>query len=252
MARDPGSLWSPLKETGTQGHYTKTQFIVHSTGDRLGARATFAFFNGPTENESTFIVGASPDDPTRQLLDSAERADANIAANEPAISVEVVGTGDDDYTPWQVSELERLARWAMEQHPGITPQIIPTPTGPGFGWHVMWGAPSVWTGAKKVCPGALRIRRLKEDVFPAIFGGPAHSTREDEDVFKLYAVKGAKEVYFGGPGVWLLTPNEDWMTTAHLTIPTLSVVTLPTADHLTWARDFCLNVLAGKRNAAAA
>jgi hypothetical protein len=254
MARDPGSLWSPLIEADSQGSYPKTQFIVHSTGDRLGAAATFEYFNGATENESTFVVGASPDDPTRQLLDSSARADANVAANRDAIAVEVVGEAGDDYTPWQTSELIRLGLWARTEHPGILPQTIATPTGPGYGWHVMFGAPGPWTTAAKECPGRLRISRLQASIFPAIFATttPATAGPDDDgdDVFKLYTAKGDGTVYFGGPGVWTATPNSDWMTTAHLTLPSLQLVQLPTKEHLNWARDFCLHVLTGERNSA--
>jgi hypothetical protein len=174
MARDPGSLWSPLREAGTQGSHRKNKFIVHSTGDRGTAAAIFNYFNlERIAAESTFIVGRGPEDPTRQLLDSSERADANIAANDEGISVEVVGTGDDDYTDWQKSEIIRIGRWAREAHPDILPQVVPSAAqeSAGYGWHVMFGAPGPWTGVAKVCPGKLRIKRLQGEIFPAIFAG---------------------------------------------------------------------------------
>lgn len=251
MPRDPGSLWSPLKEADTQGSYPKTQFIVHSTGDRLGAAATFRYFNGATENESTFIVGASPEDPTLQLLDSSARADANVAANRSAIAVEVVGQAGDDYTDWQTAEIIRLGLWARSEHPGILPRVIPSPTEAGYGWHVMFGAPGPWTDRAKECPGRLRIARLQTGILPAIFADPSPdqpTTAEDEDVFKLYTVKGQQAVYFGGPGVWTPTPDANWIGTARLTIPGLQLVSLPSAQHLEWAKDLCLHVLTGARN----
>lgn len=170
MARDPGSLWSPLAENGQQGDFPKDKFIVHSTGDRGSALAIYNYFNRANiVVESTFVVGLGPEDPTRQLMDSSQLADANMAANKSGISVEVVGTGDDDYTDWQVQEVIRLGTWARGAH-AIPPQIIPAPTGAGFGWHVMFGAPGPWTDRAKVCPGNLRIQRLQEHVFPEIFG----------------------------------------------------------------------------------
>jgi hypothetical protein len=62
-------------------------------------------------------------------------------------------------------------------------------------------------------------------------------------------VKGQPAVYLGGPGVWHPTPNADWIATAHVATPGLQLVTLPTAQHLAWTRDYCLNVLSGARNA---
>lgn len=168
--RDPGSVWSPLDEQGTQGKYTKNKFIVHSTGSRSSAASIFKYFNGPTENESTFIVGLDSSDPTLQILDSSEQADANLSANKSGISVEVVGTGDDEFTEWQVSELIRLGNWVHENH-DIPHQIVPTPDGAGYGWHIMFGSPGPWTGVRKVCPGSKRIDQLNAVVFPAIFTG---------------------------------------------------------------------------------
>jgi hypothetical protein len=127
------------------GRRGQDKFIVHSTGDRGSATAIYNYFNRPNiVVESTFVIGLSPADPTRQLLNSNEVADANLGANVTGISVEVVGQADDPYTDWQISELIRLGRWARANAP-IKPQIIPDATGAGFGWHVMFGAPGPWT-----------------------------------------------------------------------------------------------------------
>jgi len=172
MARDPGSLWSPLVEWNDQGSYAKDKFIVHSTGSTTdSALGIFNYFNRPeVVVESTFVVGRSAEDPTRQLMDSSALADANLAANASGISVEVCGAGDEPFTDWQVAEVVRLGAWAHELH-AIPHQLIPSPTGGGYGWHVMFGAPGPWTSVSgKVCPGQPRIDQLKGTIFPAIFG----------------------------------------------------------------------------------
>jgi hypothetical protein len=175
MARDPGSLWSPLPESGKQGTHVKTQFIVHSTGDRGSATAIFGYFSrAEVVVESTFVIGLTPADRTRQMLDTAEVADANLNANGPAISVETVGQAGDPFPDWQVSELIRIGRWARTQHP-IDARICPSATASGFGWHVMFGSPGPWTPVAKDCPGKTRIQQLREQVFPAIF-----ATQEDD------------------------------------------------------------------------
>jgi hypothetical protein len=168
--RDPGSLWVPLPENGRQGEHVKTQLIFHSTGTRASAAANAAYFARPdVVVESTFVVGLSREDPTVQLLDSAQTADANTSASARAIAVEVVGTGDDDFTPWQLAECIRLGRWAADHHP-IARRVCPTHDGSGVGWHVMFGAPGPWTDVVgKVCPGDRRIAQLRRDVLPAIF-----------------------------------------------------------------------------------
>lgn len=182
MSRDPGSTWAPIPETGTQGVGAKTQFIVHSTGSRASAAANRAYFARPdVVVESTFIVGLGPDDPTLQLFDSSEVVDANVKANTRAIAVEVVGTGDDAFTDWQLAELARLGRWARTQHP-IAAQVIPSEPVSGFGWHVMFGAPGPWTTVVgKVCPGAARVQQLVNHVFPAIFATTS-VTKEEADL----------------------------------------------------------------------
>jgi hypothetical protein len=172
MARDPGSVWKPLPEAGAPDGYTKTQMIYHSTGTRGSAAGNWAYFSrGDVLVESTFVVGYSAADPTLQIMDSTDRADANGRANQRGISVETVGTGDEPFTDWQVQELIRLGRWARKVH-GILPRIIPSEPEGGFGWHVMFGAPGPWTSSRgKVCPGAVRIQQLKTVIFPAIFAG---------------------------------------------------------------------------------
>lgn len=182
MARDPGSVWRPLPEAGAPDGLAKSQFIVHSTGSLASAAANRNYFaRADVAVESTFIVGLGPSDPTLQLMDSTDRADANGSANGRGISVEVVGDGIDGYTDWQRAELIRLGRWARQAH-GIPARIIPSESAGGFGWHVMFGAPGPWTTVRgKVCPGGLRIQQLKNDIFPAIFAGTA-AQQEDDDM----------------------------------------------------------------------
>lgn len=184
--RDPGSLWSPLPESGRQGTARKDKFIVHSTsGVHDTAAAVFGYFaRADVVVESTFIIGKTSADPTRQILDSSEVADANLQANGPGISVEVCGSGFEPFTDWQVSELIRLGRWAAANHP-IALQQVPTATASGFGWHVMFGAPGPWTPAVKVCPGDQRIAQLKSTIFPAIFSGD-DMPLTDADVTKIF------------------------------------------------------------------
>lgn len=165
----PGVTWAPLPEAGAPDGYEKSQLIIHSTGDNGTARGTAKYFGGSTPNESTFIVGRGPDDPTLQIMDSSDRADANVASNDRAISVEVVGDGYGGYNTWQRSEIVKIGRWARKTHPKILPRICPAYNQPGFGWHVMFGAPSPWTGSAKICPGKMRIAELKSNLFPAIF-----------------------------------------------------------------------------------
>lgn len=171
MPIDPGSLWAPLPEAGVPDGHVKNKLIVHSTGDNGSAAAIDRYFRrGDVVAESTFVVGWGPEDPTRQLMDSTDNADANLAANKSGISIEVVGDGKAGYNAWQRAELIRLGLWAAANHP-IPMQVIPDPDGAGFGWHIMFGSPGPWTGVAKVCPGKQRTAELTGDIFPTIFAG---------------------------------------------------------------------------------
>lgn len=208
MARDPGSLWTPLREWLPTDVHVKDKFIVHSTGSvRDSALGIYNFFNRPDiVVESTFVVGRSSADPTRQLLDSAGHADANVAANDSGISVEVCGSGDEPFTDWQISELIRLGRWAHQVH-GIRQQVVPTPTGGGYGWHIMFGSPGPWTTVRKVCPGEKRIAQLQGVIFPAIFAGAQPDSAEVEMIL-IRNSKGTINVLGDNFSEWVST-NQD-------------------------------------------
>lgn len=209
---DPGSTKKPLPEAGAPDGYVKSQFIVHSTGDNGTAAATWRYFSGATPNESTFIVGKGPDDPTLQLMDSTDQADANGNANKRAISIEVVGDGIGGYNAWQRAELIRLGRWARANHP-IAARIIPTESESGFGWHIMFGAPGPWAKGAKICPGKARIKELITDIFPAIFTGKDNKDpiQEDEDIMKSYRSNpdqgGNGAIVIADSGIWEPIPT---------------------------------------------
>lgn len=162
----PGATWLPLPEADDQGSYTKTQLIYHSTGSAAGARANRNYFaQSKVQVESTFIVDY--DGEVVQVMEASARADANGSANRRAISVEMVGTGDEPFTPAQVESAIAIARWACDEHQ-ISRRRIPSESESGIGWHVMFGAPGPWTSvAGKVCPGTKRIQQIRDVIIPA-------------------------------------------------------------------------------------
>lgn len=172
MARDPGSVWDPLPEAGRPDGYTKDFFIVHSVGNNTQTAEQVRdnyFALSSVRVESTFIIGWGPDDPTRQIMDSTDRADANGSANRRGVSVEVVGDGESGYNSWQRSELIRVGTWTAKRHPQIPRMIAVSSESGGFAWHVQFGAPGPWTSVVKTCPGRPRIVQLQDDIYPAIF-----------------------------------------------------------------------------------
>lgn len=164
--RMPEAEWAPIPEHGDVSRHVKTKLIFHSTGTKASAQANRRYFaGGAVKVESTFIVNY--DGSILQILEADERADANGSANDEGISVEVVGTGDEPYTPAQVAACIAIARWACANHP-IARRQIPSVNASGIGWHVMFGAPGPWTSvAGKVCPGRQRVAQVRDVIIPA-------------------------------------------------------------------------------------
>lgn len=164
MPRMPGAIWRPLPEDQTQPNHTKTQLVYHTTASHAPAKNIAAYFAQPTVNtESTFVVDL--DGTIYQLLDSDRRADANYAANGPAISVETVGLGGTEpWTPQQLKSLERIARWAHANHP--IPLIkAPGPDQPGLGYHSLY---KEWNESSHACPGSARQAQFEGDLLPLL------------------------------------------------------------------------------------
>jgi N-acetylmuramoyl-L-alanine amidase-like protein len=173
MARYPAAEWRRVP--GTEPAITPRTVIFHTMVGTLAG--TDAYFRSGRSGgiESHFGVGGpwegvQYDGVIYQWRDTHEQADANYHANDFAISIETSDGGQPlrTWTPKQVDALVKLGRWLADEH-GIPRRICRSPTDSGFGWHVMFGAPSEWTPVAKTCPGATRIRQLKDEVLPRIF-----------------------------------------------------------------------------------
>lgn len=165
MARYPRAVWRPLPEHGNEGPNRPRLFIVHViVGSLAGADAWFR--REDVRSESHFGLGKGHEtDPVRQWLDTDEEADTNWDANGISVTVETAGQPDEPFTDFQIAELIEMGVWAARTH-GIPPHIAATADGDGFGWHSLHDA---WNKNHHTCPGAVRIKQLREVVFPAIF-----------------------------------------------------------------------------------
>jgi hypothetical protein len=103
-----------------------------------------------------------------QQVDTNLRADANYKANPFAISIETEGKGEGSWTDAQLDTLVRLSHWCIDVHPKIRAQRCNAWDGSGFGYHVMWGAPGMWTPVAKSCPGPKRIAQFDSVLLPRI------------------------------------------------------------------------------------
>lgn len=105
-----------------------------------------------------------------QYRDTDRQADANLGANDFAVSIETQGFGNGKWRKRQLRSLKRLLRWLHEVE-GIPLRKIGDPYGSGVGYHVQFGAPGPWTPVAKSCPGPKRIKQYENVLVPWMAGG---------------------------------------------------------------------------------
>jgi hypothetical protein len=162
-----------LPEWRSQPRITPVLIIDHSiVGSAIGA---WWYFHDRTGLESHFIIrgrrSGSADGHIWQLMDTDRRADANLQANDKAISIETEDDGDPDTQPWTTAQLQSLI-WLHDKlarvHPTIRRREATDCDGPGLGYHTKLGAPSCWTPVFKTCPGRpARVRQWRQILLPA-------------------------------------------------------------------------------------
>lgn len=128
------------------------------------------YFNGPSGGiESHFHI---PKERVNgidlfQYRDTDRQADANLDANDFAISFETQGLADEEWTEHQLDEIKLAMLWARKQH-GIPLRVVTSWNDPvgGWGYHTLWGAPSHWTPVVKSCPGPNRKLQFHKILVP--------------------------------------------------------------------------------------
>lgn len=171
-----------LPEWNDQPRITPTTIIDHSiVGSALGA---YYYFRDKTGTESHFIVDL--DGEIWQLMLTTRQADANLNANDFAISIETADRGDPNTQPWtsaQLASLKWLHARLRQMHPTIPKQRIPSCSGGGLGYHSQCGTTSSnpWTSAPgKTCPGKpARVEQWNDILLPAFLAGTITPIEED-------------------------------------------------------------------------
>jgi N-acetyl-anhydromuramyl-L-alanine amidase AmpD len=111
--------------------------------------------------------------PVQQYRDTAYEADANLKANSfmhngvrvGFASIETQGKAKGEWNPHQLDNIKALLKWLSETH-DFPLTVCASPTSPGVGYHVMFGAPGPWTPHAKVCPGPDRVRQFENVLVP--------------------------------------------------------------------------------------
>lgn len=169
----PFAIHKPIPETYEQPAITPRIAILHSAG---GAAELYGWWMNPTSKgleAHVFVDDETYIDPTDgleyaklyQYVNIFVRADANLDANDIAVSLESASTVNAR-EPWSLPQVRTIIRflvWACTEAPTIKAQLCTGPRGTGIGWHIMYGAPGPWTPARgKVCPGPARIEQVPD------------------------------------------------------------------------------------------
>lgn len=147
MARFPGAAWiGPTSNRTVGGQEDVHGLVLHiQEGTEAGSEA---WFKNPESQASSHFLNPKSGG-LRQLVDTADRAWAEVAGNRHWISLENEGYSGDELTASQVENAAQLLAWLHTTYD--TPlQSTDDPNGQGVGWHGMGG--SAW-GGHYDCPG---------------------------------------------------------------------------------------------------
>ena len=159
-----------LIKPGSNDPRIKARLGIWHVRDGLGD-SLYDYFNGPSGGiESHFYIRLSG--VLEQYRDTDFQADANLDANDFALSVETEGFANGLWSEEQIATSKRLMRWMNNVH-GIPFRKVQHWDGSGFGYHTQFGSPSHWTPVAKSCPGPNRINQFNNTLVPWLNDGAA-------------------------------------------------------------------------------
>ena len=122
--------------------------------DAGNASSLFSYFKYRSGGiESHFFVRS--DGVVEQYRNIFWQADANLDANDFAVSIETQGYGSGKWNDKQLASIKALLIW-LNGEAGIPLHQVGKWDGEGVGYHTLFGAPSHWTPVAKSCPGPSR------------------------------------------------------------------------------------------------
>ena len=147
MARFSGAEWiGPTPNETPGGQVDVHGLVLHiQEGSESGSEA---WFKNPDAQASSHFLNPKSGG-LRQLVDTNDRAWAEMAGNRHWISVENEGYSGDQLTDSQVENVAQLFAWIHNTY-GSPLQSTDDPNGQGLGWHGMGG--DAW-GGHFDCPG---------------------------------------------------------------------------------------------------
>jgi peptidoglycan hydrolase-like protein with peptidoglycan-binding domain len=168
----PKAQWRPLSNIQTEPNIGVPRLLIWHTmvGYLLSTERMFRV-DGYSGTESTFGVGGpwdgnKYDGVVFQWQSATRQADAQVAGNAYALSIEHSDGGDPNH-PLSAKQIEadvQLGLWFCEQT-GHEPVPAKAWNGYGFGMHNMF---SQWNPDKHSCPGKVREAQIREIIWPEI------------------------------------------------------------------------------------
>jgi hypothetical protein len=231
MAWYPLATKLPIQPGSNDPPITVIGAILHVDAGNSGNLYNY-FKNDSGGIESHFHI--PKEGPIQQYRDTAYEADANLKANSfllpngkrvGFVSIETQGLAKGEWNPHQLEQIKVLLKWLAETH-NFPLKVCTSPTSPGVGYHVMWGAPGPWTPIAKDCPGADRVRQFHEVLTPwfkagapagVVVDGGNKVTPEQMQELKDF-IEARLKAYFKGQQKWeTQTDNADAQRAANAT-----------------------------------
>ena len=148
------------------------------------ATSLFNYFStGSGGVESHFYIRY--DGSVEQYRDTARQADANMEANDFAISIETQGLANGTWTAKQLTAIKALLSWCHNTH-DIPLVVCPTWDGSGVGYHTLFE--DQWDQRHASCPGPNRIQQFKDVLVPWMASGGSEdilATLDDDDIQRI-------------------------------------------------------------------
>lgn len=129
----------------------------------------YGWFNGPSGGvESHFYIRY--DGTVEQYRDTGYQADANMSANDFAVSIETEGKASGKWTSAQLAAIKALLKWLHEDDPDvdIPLTVCKAWNGSGVGYHILFE--DEWDGRHASCPGPNRIIQFNNNLVPWMAG----------------------------------------------------------------------------------
>lgn len=149
-------MWiGPTGNQTVNGMVEVRGLVLHiQQGTEAGSEAWFK--NSASQASAHFLNPKSGS--LRQLIDTRDRAWAEMSGNAHWVSVENEGMSGDSLTPSQLENCGKLYSW-LHQIYGVPFRSTDDPNGLGLGWHGMGGV--AW-GNHPDCPGEpIKAQRAK-------------------------------------------------------------------------------------------